>query len=104
MQELTDPSHKPVHNSPAPGISMSNTYLDKAIEAVPELGNRISLFTKKLRLAQYVFADVEPKVDTFVDGKARDQTMLMVDMSAQRAHPVRTKYVILHKTNFKLFL
>ena len=32
---------------------MSNTYLDKAIEAVPELGNRISLFTKKLRLAQY---------------------------------------------------
>ena len=32
---------------------MPNTYLDKAIEAVPELGNRISLFTKKLRLAQY---------------------------------------------------
>ena len=67
---MTDPSHNPDHSSlisyiqrcsgeqssefpPAPGISMSNTYLDKAIEAVPELGNRISLFTKKLRLAQY---------------------------------------------------
>ncbi len=34
---------------------MSNTYLDKAIVAVPELGNRISLFTKKLSLAQYGF-------------------------------------------------
>ena len=32
---------------------MPNTYLDMAIEAVPEFGNRISLFTKKLRLAQY---------------------------------------------------
>ena len=32
---------------------MPNTYLDKAIKAVPEFGNRISLFTKKLRLAQY---------------------------------------------------
>ena len=32
---------------------MANTYLDKAIEAVPKLEERISLFTKKLRLAQY---------------------------------------------------
>ena len=32
---------------------MPNTYLDKAIEAVPKFGDRISLFTKKLRLAQY---------------------------------------------------
>ena len=32
---------------------MPNTYLDKAIEAVPEFKERISLFTKKLRLAQY---------------------------------------------------
>ena len=44
----------PRHYSPAPQYTMPNTYLDKAIEAVPELGNRISLFTKKLRLAQYV--------------------------------------------------
>ena len=29
------------HLSPAPGISMSNTNLDKAIEAVPRFGNRI---------------------------------------------------------------
>ncbi len=32
---------------------MSNTYLDKVIEAVPKFGDRISLFTQKLRLAQY---------------------------------------------------
>ena len=32
---------------------MPNTYLDKAIEAVPEFKERISLFTQKLRLAQY---------------------------------------------------
>lgn len=50
MTELFSPLRR---YSPAPGISMSNTYLDKGIEAVPELGNRISLFTKKLRLAQY---------------------------------------------------
>ena len=32
---------------------MTNTTLDKAIAAVPKFGDRISLFTKKLRLAQY---------------------------------------------------
>ncbi len=32
---------------------MPNTYLDKAIEAIPKFEERISLFTKKLRLAQY---------------------------------------------------
>ncbi len=32
---------------------MPKTYLDRAIEAVPEFGSRISLFCKKLRLAQY---------------------------------------------------
>ena len=32
---------------------MPNTTLDKAIAAVPKFGDRISLFTKKLRLAQY---------------------------------------------------
>ena len=32
---------------------MSKNILDKAIEAVPRYGDRISLFTKKLRLAQY---------------------------------------------------
>ena len=32
---------------------MPNTYLDKAIAAVPKFEERISLFTKKLRLAQY---------------------------------------------------
>ena len=32
---------------------MPNTYLDKAIAAIPKFEERISLFTKKLRLAQY---------------------------------------------------
>lgn len=32
---------------------MPNNTLDKAIEAVPKFGDRISLFTQKLRLAQY---------------------------------------------------
>ncbi|WP_172409955.1 hypothetical protein [Prevotella sp. P2-180] len=32
---------------------MTNTTLDKAIAAVPAFMDRISLFTKKLRLAQY---------------------------------------------------
>ena len=32
---------------------MPNTTLDKAIAAVPKFRNRISLFVKKLRLAQY---------------------------------------------------
>ena len=32
---------------------MPNNTLDRAIEAVPKFGDRISLFTKKLRLAQY---------------------------------------------------
>ena len=53
VQELTEYFSPLRHNSPALGISMSNTYLDKAIEAVPRFAERISLFTKKLRLAQY---------------------------------------------------
>ena len=32
---------------------MANNTLDKVIAAVPKFGDRISLFTKKLRLAQY---------------------------------------------------
>ena len=32
---------------------MTNTTLDKEIAAVPKFGDSISLFTKKLRLAQY---------------------------------------------------
>ena len=38
---MTAPFHKTDHLSPAPEISMSDTYLDKAIEAVPRFGNRI---------------------------------------------------------------
>jgi hypothetical protein len=37
---------------------MPNTYLDKAIAAVPKFGERISLFTKKLRLAQYADSSI----------------------------------------------
>ena len=32
---------------------MPNTTLDKAIAAIPKFRDRISFFTKKLRLAQY---------------------------------------------------
>ena len=47
------PFHTPAHYSPAPQYTMPNTYLDKAIAAIPKFEERISLFTKKLRLAQY---------------------------------------------------
>lgn len=43
-----------------------------------------------------IWRDIEPKVDTLVDGKARDQAMLMVYMGAQRAHPVWGEYMVLH--------
>jgi len=39
---MTVPSHKPVQNSPAPQYTMPNTYLDKAIAAVPKFGEHIS--------------------------------------------------------------
>ena len=35
-----------------------------------------------------VLADIEPEVNTFVDGKARDQTVLMIDVGAERADTV----------------
>ena len=37
---------------------MPNNTLDRAIEAVPKFGDRISLFTKKLRLAQYADSSI----------------------------------------------
>ena len=37
---------------------MANNTLDKAIATVPKFGDRISLFTKKLRLAQYADASI----------------------------------------------
>ena len=43
----------PVINPLHPRYTMANNTLDKAIAAVPKFGDRISLFTKKLRLAQY---------------------------------------------------
>ena len=39
---MTAPFHKTDHYSPAPQYTMPNTYLDKAIEAVPKLEERIS--------------------------------------------------------------
>ena len=38
---------------PSTTKNMTNTTLDKEIAAVPKFGDSISLFTKKLRLAQY---------------------------------------------------
>ena len=40
---MTAPFHKTDHYSPAPQYTMPNTYLDKAIEAVPKFEERISL-------------------------------------------------------------
>ena len=38
------PFHTPAHYSPAPQYTMPNTYLDKAIAAIPKFEERISLF------------------------------------------------------------
>ena len=38
---MTAPFHKTDHYSPAPQYTMPNTYLDKAIEAVPKFEERI---------------------------------------------------------------
>ena len=35
-----------------------------------------------------VLADIEPEVNTFVDGEARDQAVLMIDVGAERADAV----------------
>ena len=45
-------------SSPAPQYTMPNNTLDRAIEAVPKFGDRISLFTQKLRLAQYADSSI----------------------------------------------
>ena len=50
---MTAPFHNTDHYSPAPQYTMPNNTLDRAVEAVPKFEERISLFTKKLRLAQY---------------------------------------------------
>ena len=40
---------------PSTTKNMTNTTLDKAIAAVPKFGDLISLFTEKLRIAQYAY-------------------------------------------------
>ena len=49
----TNPINTPVINPLHHKKNMANNTLDKMIAAVPKFGDRISLFTKKLRLAQY---------------------------------------------------
>lgn len=41
--------------------------------------------------------NVEPQVDTLINGKTRHQAMLVIDMRTQRAHTVGRKNMILHK-------
>ena len=43
-----------------------------------------------------IVADIEPEVDSFIDGETSNQAMLMVDMCAQRANAIRREDVILH--------
>ena len=44
-----------------------------------------------------IIVDIEPKVNSFVDGETCDETMLMVDMRAQRANAIGGKNVIGHR-------
>ena len=53
MKELTEIFHPSVINPLHHKKTMANNTLDKVIAAVPIFGDSISLFTKKLRLAQY---------------------------------------------------
>ena len=46
---LNHPVINPLHYKK----NMANNTLDKAIEAIPNFGKRIKLFTEKLRIAQY---------------------------------------------------
>ena len=46
---LYHPVINPLHHKK----TMANNTLDKAIEAIPNFGKRIKLFTEKLRIAQY---------------------------------------------------
>ena len=49
MEHFHNPVINPLHHKK----NMTITTLDKAIAAVPKFKDRLSLFTKKLRLAQY---------------------------------------------------
>ena len=53
MKELTEIFHPSVINPLHHKKTMANNTLDKVIAALPKFGDSISLFTKKLRLAQY---------------------------------------------------
>ena len=44
-------------------------------------------------------SNVEPEVDSFIDGKTCDETMLMIDMRAQRANAIGGENMILHTTD-----
>ena len=60
VQELTDPFHKTDHNSPAPGISMSNTYLgkgkkDRCVAISAQLLHLLRIFKKRFPSDDFVF-------------------------------------------------
>ena len=59
---LNNPVINPLH----PRYTMANNTLDKAIAAVPKFGDRISLFTKKLCMAQYVDGSIYAYSVSFV--------------------------------------
>ena len=80
---------------------MPNNTLDKAIEAVPKFEERISLFTKKLRLAQYADSSIynyrlkiaqavlylKKVPDDFTQGDVDDYLSMLLD---------RNRYTIFH--------
>ena len=50
----------------------------------------------RLEMNVTIIGYIEPQVDTLVDGKARHQSVLVVDMSAQGTHTIRGEDMMLH--------
>lgn len=55
----------------------------------------------RLQMNMTVVTHIEPKVNTFVDSKTRDQPMLVVNMCAQRANTIRGENVVLHDVDVR---
>ncbi len=70
--------------------------------ALAEVNVNVSLEAQGAKIHLRVLADIEPKVNTLIDGKARYEAVLVVNVRANGAYTIRGKYVILvfiHKLN-----
>ena len=62
----------------------------------------VSLEAQGAKIHLRIFADIEPKVNTLIDGKACYKTVLVVNVSPNRTYAIRREDVILvfiHKLN-----